>query len=93
MNENWSGLPNAIGSISGLVFNRRVPPAIKMDDVRRPREVQPCAAGLQRERKKEGPVLLKLCHQVLSLTNLRPSVEKQPLAPKDSSLNAMKEPE
>lgn len=84
MDENGLGLADAIGSISGLIFNGGVPPTVKVDDVCRPRQVQPCATRLQRKNEIRGAFfLLELVHKPLTLTDGCLPVKDKSLPPKN----------
>src|SRR5437899_2528923 len=46
VNKNVAFLTDAEGAVGGLVFHRRVPPAVEVDDVAGLREIQSGAASL-----------------------------------------------
>ena len=51
-------LADAEGAVGRLVLDRRVPPAIEVDDVRRRGQVEARAAGLEREHEERRPRLV-----------------------------------
>ena len=78
-------LADAERAIGGLVLDRRVPPAIEVDDVRRGGEVEPGAAGLEREHEeRHALVLLELPHERLALADRRLAVQHQARAAEDA---------
>jgi hypothetical protein len=60
-------LTDAVGAVGRLGFDRRVPPEVEMDDVAGGGQVQPGAAGLEREQKDAlGAVVLKAFETISS---------------------------
>jgi len=47
VNRHRALLADAVGAVGGLVFHRRVPPRVHVDDIIRRREVEADAAGLE----------------------------------------------
>ena len=45
-------LPDAVGAVGGLVFRGGIPPRVKQDDVIRSGEVEPHAAGFERDEEE-----------------------------------------
>ncbi len=71
MHEHVFLLPNSKGAVGGLVFHRRVPPPIEMDDMGGRGEIEPRATGFDGEHEKGNTfVVLELAHQVLALSYL-----------------------
>src|SRR5208337_4205362 len=57
------GLADTVSSIGRLVFHRRVPPWVEVDDGIGPGEVQPSAAGLEADEENGDRVVgLKAAH-------------------------------
>lgn len=56
-------LPDAVGAVGGLVFRGGIPPWIQQDDVIRSGEVEPHAAGLERDEEEISLSLLEDIHQ------------------------------
>ena len=78
MHEHILILPDSERPVSSLVFHSRIPPPVEMDDVRGGGEVEPGAAGLQRDDEKGHPlVLLELPHQRRSPADGRFAVQDQ----------------
>ena len=72
-------LADAERPVGRLVLDRRVPPAIEMDDVRGGGQVQAGPARLQREDEERGPVVaLELIDDGLAALDGRAAVEHQP---------------
>ncbi len=81
MHLHVARLPDPEGAVGGLIFHRRVPPAIKVEDVVSVGEVQPHAAGLQREDKQARPLGgLEAPHHAVAILGRRAAVQKQRLA-------------
>src|SRR5687767_2903853 len=57
MHENVVPLADAEGAVGGLVFDGGVPPAVEVDDVCGGGEVEPSAAGLEREDEERRAVV------------------------------------
>ena len=78
VHQHVLGLADAEGAVGGLVLHRRIPPAIEMDDMRGGGEVEPGAAGLEREHEeRDAFVLLELAHQILALLHLGLAVQDE----------------
>ena len=77
-------LADAEGAVGGLVLDGRIPPAVEVDHVRGGGQVEPGAAGLERE-DEEGRalVLLEAADQLLPLAHRRAAVQHQAGAPED----------
>src|SRR5271163_1922758 len=56
MHLNGLRLPDAKRAVGRLVLDRRIPPAVEVKDVIRLREIEPGAAGLEREDEEGRPV-------------------------------------
>ena len=64
VDQHIASLADAERAVGRLVLNRRVPPAIEVNDVRSCRQVEPRTARLQRQDEERRPVLvLKTLHQ------------------------------
>ena len=55
MDQHVPFLADAKGPVGGLVLDGRIPPAIEVNDVRRRGQIQPAAAGLERDDEKRRP--------------------------------------
>ena len=78
MHEHVLILPDSKGAVSSLVLDSGVPPAVKVDNVRGRRQVEPGAAGLERKDKEWAAlILLKGPDQILSLSDLRLSMQHE----------------
>ena len=72
-------LSDAERPVGGLVLDRRVPPAIEVHHVRGGREVEPRAAGLERQHEERHRlVFLEALDQLLALLHLGPAMQHQP---------------
>src|SRR5208282_922702 len=72
VHEHVALLANAIGAIGSLVLDRRIPPAIEMHHMRSAREIEPGAAGLDRENeKRRALVFLKRLDEVAAFGDRR----------------------
>ncbi len=84
VDQHVSLLADAERPVGRLVFNRRVPPAIEMDDVRGGGQVQAGPARLQREDEEGRPVVaLELIDDGLAALDGRAAVEHQPRTPEN----------
>src|ERR1700730_17521618 len=64
VDEHIALLPDAEGAVGCLILHCRIPPSVEVNDMRGRREVQPGAAGLERENEKRRPVLaLEIVYQ------------------------------
>ncbi len=82
-------LADAEGAVGGLVFDGGVPPAVEVDDVRGGGEVEPGAAGLDREHEERRAVFaLEIRHQCLALLDGGAAVQDQAGAPEDVARNS-----
>ena len=78
--------PMRIGAIRGLVLHRRVPPPIKVDNVRSGGEIQARASCLEgKHEKSHFLVFLKSAHQLLALAHRGFAMENKAGAPKHRS--------
>ena len=86
MNQYVALLADAKSAVSGLIFHRRVPPAIKVNHMRGRRQIQPCTARLERQHK-EGRllVLLKALDQRTPLADRRAAMQHQPFTAKNAA--------
>src|SRR5207248_8600717 len=77
-------LANAKGAVGGLVFHRRVPPAIEVDHVRGGGQIQTRAASSERQDEKRWSVVaLELNDKRLTLLHAGATVQHQAAAAKD----------
>ena len=60
INSHTILLPDAIGTVGGLLFDGRIPPRVQMDDVIGSRQIQPQSASLQTDEEDGALALLKL---------------------------------
>ena len=73
------------GAVRGLVFHGGIPPAVKMNHLRRRREIQPRAAGLERQHKERRAVIpLKSLDQFAPFANGSLAVQDQPRPPENA---------
>ena len=84
MHDHMLALSDAEGAVGGLVLDGGVPPAVEMDHVRGLGEVQPRAAGLERE-DEEGRAVVALegGDQLAAPRHRRAAVQHQPRLPED----------
>ena len=79
-------LADAEGPVGGLVFDRRIPPSVEMDDMRGGGQVEPGAPGLERQHEERDiVVLLESPHQLLALRHRRPAVQHEARPPEDGA--------
>ncbi|PKN04801.1 MAG: hypothetical protein CVU74_05070, partial [Deltaproteobacteria bacterium HGW-Deltaproteobacteria-9] len=84
MGQHIAMLADPPGTVGRLIFHRRVPPAIEMDDMRGSSQVQPGAASFQRKNKKWALfIFLKALDQFAPLAYRRAAMQHQTFAPKD----------
>src|SRR5207245_5943055 len=82
VHEHVRGLTDAERAICRLILDRGIPPAVEVNHMRRGREVEPRAAGLERQdEERHGLVLLKPPHQRLAFLDVRPAVQDEPGPP------------
>ena len=80
MDEHAAGLPDAVRPVGGLVLHGGVPPPVEVDDVVRPGQVQPGAAGPQRDQHERRAVLgLEVGHHRVAAGSRHPAVQPQGL--------------
>ena len=60
-------LPDAVGAVGRLVFRRRIPPGVDMNDPVRRRQVQAHATGLQGDEEDHDLALLELPDHIAAL--------------------------
>jgi hypothetical protein len=78
MDQDILFLANPKSTISGLVFNRRVPPAVKVNHMRGCRQVQTSSPRLERKHEKRRPLfLLKIIDHIPAFFNSRFSMQNQ----------------
>src|SRR5262249_51529087 len=78
MHQDILLLPDSEGPIGGLILDRRVPPAVEMDDMGRRRQVEARSTGLEREHEERVLVaLLKSANQSLALRDGRPAMQHE----------------
>ncbi len=75
-------LADAEGAIGGLILDGRVPPAVEVEDVVRPGQVQAGAARTKRQHEhgRSVPLRLKPSDHSIALGHGRPAVQKEHLA-------------
>ena len=68
-----------MSTVNGLLFNSRVPPSIEMDDVRSRGEIEPSAAGLDRQHEERDRfVFLEATDQIFAPFDLGFAVQDEP---------------
>src|SRR5439155_16949951 len=79
-----AALPDAEGAVGGLILDGRIPPAVKVENVVRARQVQPGAAGLdgEHEKPRPPPIGLEASNHAMPLSGAGAPMEEQHLAPK-----------
>ena len=71
------GLADPVGAVGGLLLDRGVPPAVEVDDVVGAGEVEPGAAGLEREQEDRRPSpCLEAAHHRLALADRGAAVQE-----------------
>jgi hypothetical protein len=71
------GLAESVGSVRGLVFDRRIPPRVEMNHVRRLGQVDAEARGLQGQQEKRHRTRLERRDQLRTSRDRRLSVQVQ----------------
>ena len=85
MYQHIAFLANAEGAVRCLVFHGGIPPAVKVNHVRRRGQIQPRAAGLERKHEERRSVVpLKSFHQLGPFANCSLAVQDQPWPPEDA---------
>ena len=71
-------MANAISAIGSLALDRRIPPAIEMHHMRSAGQIEPGAAGLDRENeKRRALVFLKCLDEVTAFGDRRVAMESK----------------
>ena len=79
-------LADAEGAVGGLILHGGIPPAVEVDHMRGGGEIQPRAAGLEREHEERRQfVLLKALDQFAALGHRRAAMQHQTLATEDGA--------
>src|SRR2546429_584887 len=72
VHQDILGLADAEGTVGRLVLNRRIPPSVKVHDMRSGREVESRATRLERKHEETNPLLfLESPHHLFALSDFR----------------------
>ena len=93
MHEHRLRLSDAVRPVRRLVLDRRIPPPVEVDDVRRLREIETKPARFQRQDEEaRTPRGLKRLHLSLTFLHRKRAVQKRELA-RESLLKLVSKPQ
>ena len=85
VHEHVALLSDAEGAVARLVFDRRIPPAVEMRDMRGRRQSEPRSARLERQHEERNAlVLLEGPHELFAPADRGVAAERQAGAAEDA---------